>query len=239
MTRPNGIVLYIGPSMLDGAPIVVVATGIARASKNAKTGSMIQTWILREDLSPVEAAAIGADASICGSCPHRPANVGTCYVRLSDAPLAVWRAYKRGAYPIATTEDLMTIGDGRKVRAGSYGDPVAVPWEIWALLGGVWTGYTHQWRRPEAEPYRAILMASVDTEAEASEAHAMGWRTFRVRDQGAALQDGEIECVSVSRGTTCEDCGLCAGTTLQGAKSIAIEAHGTRKNRFMIIGQGA
>ena len=42
-TNPNGRILYEGPSMLDGAPIVVIATGFAERTANAKTGSMIQT----------------------------------------------------------------------------------------------------------------------------------------------------------------------------------------------------
>ena len=32
MTNPNGRVLYEGPSLIDGAPIVVIATGFAEAA---------------------------------------------------------------------------------------------------------------------------------------------------------------------------------------------------------------
>ena len=70
----NGVVLYRGPSRLDGAPIVVVATGLQRPSENEKTGPMVQTWILRSDEHPVSAVHSGADASICGDCPLRPLN---------------------------------------------------------------------------------------------------------------------------------------------------------------------
>ena len=52
MPNPNGRILYEGPSMLDGAPIVVIATGFAERSGNDKTGAMIQTWILRADIPP-------------------------------------------------------------------------------------------------------------------------------------------------------------------------------------------
>jgi hypothetical protein len=34
----NGIILYRGPSMLDGAPIIVVATGLDKSSKNDVRG---------------------------------------------------------------------------------------------------------------------------------------------------------------------------------------------------------
>jgi hypothetical protein len=43
----RGVVLYEGPSELDGKPIVVVATF---NSVNDKTGNMVQTWIIRSDM---------------------------------------------------------------------------------------------------------------------------------------------------------------------------------------------
>ena len=49
---PNGYILYQGPSNIDGKPIVVIATGFANKSANGKTGDMIQTWIIREDIAP-------------------------------------------------------------------------------------------------------------------------------------------------------------------------------------------
>jgi hypothetical protein len=49
---PNGYILYQGPSAIDGKPIVVIATGFASKSNNGKTGDMIQTWIIRQDIAP-------------------------------------------------------------------------------------------------------------------------------------------------------------------------------------------
>ena len=40
--KPQGVVLYRGPSLLNGRRIVVVATGLCRMSKNPKTGNMVQ-----------------------------------------------------------------------------------------------------------------------------------------------------------------------------------------------------
>ncbi len=106
----SGIILYRGPSMIDGAPIVCIATGIeGKASRNSKTGAMVQTWILREDIAPHKAIHTGADVSICGDCEHRGTltanihgktrNVGrSCYVTVFQAPLVVWKAYHRGIY---------------------------------------------------------------------------------------------------------------------------------------------
>jgi hypothetical protein len=52
--RVNGLVLWRGASLLDGAPIVAIVTGLAAGSSNRKTGDMLQTWILREDMAPTE-----------------------------------------------------------------------------------------------------------------------------------------------------------------------------------------
>ena len=49
--RPPGVILYSGPSRIDNEPIVVIATF---DSDNEKTGKMIQTWIIRRDLSPLQ-----------------------------------------------------------------------------------------------------------------------------------------------------------------------------------------
>jgi hypothetical protein len=66
--EPTGYVLYTGPSAIDGNPIVVIAI---MHSANTKTGDMIQTYIIRSDMSPIDAAADGSDYSICGNCKHR------------------------------------------------------------------------------------------------------------------------------------------------------------------------
>lgn len=234
----DGAILYRGPSMLDGAPIVVIATGIGETSKNGKTGPMVQTWILREDMSPVDASKRSMDSSICGACPHRHSLGGACYVVLHNAPLSVWRSYREGRYVLADRDDLAALHLLR-VRAGSYGDPAAVPSWVWASIVPH-TGYTHQWRAPHALALRPYVMASCDTEDEAKEAQAKGWRTFRVKREGDRLMTREIVCLSDSVGRSCYDCGLCKGAQLGGrTKSIAIDFHWSRKNRFNIVGQEA
>ena len=61
----NGFIIYEGRSAIDRAPIVVILTGL-KPSKNSKTGAMLQTWILRADMHPLEALRTGADRAICG-----------------------------------------------------------------------------------------------------------------------------------------------------------------------------
>jgi hypothetical protein len=39
-------IIYKGPSRIDGAPIVVLAT---YSNRNTKTGAVVQTYILRDD----------------------------------------------------------------------------------------------------------------------------------------------------------------------------------------------
>src|SRR5262245_11112970 len=96
-----GVVLYEGASQIDGAPIVAIANRIESASDNGKTGAMVQTWILRSDMKPTDALKTGDDSSVCGDCPHRPANNGSCYVKVFQAPRSTYEAYKRGRYAVA------------------------------------------------------------------------------------------------------------------------------------------
>jgi len=227
------MILYEGPSLLNGEPIVVIATGVKNVSHNQKTGALIQTWILPQDVSPLDAVKNGQDAMVCGDCKHRghaqgDKNVGrACYVNVFQAPLNIWRTYKAGKYPHAVGAEQFA---GRLVRLGAYGDPAAVPFYIWEWImdkaeGG--TGYTHQWRECDSRLMR-YCMASVDNEQEAEEAAAMGWRYFRV-----ALDDEkmpyEVVCpASAEAGhkLQCEDCLACGGLAAKAKAHIVIQAHG-------------
>ncbi|NBU71905.1 MAG: hypothetical protein EBS53_10740, partial [Bacteroidetes bacterium] len=64
----NGFLFYRGASPIDRAPLIGIAT---LESENRKTGNMVQTWILREDISPTMARSIGEDRSFCGDCSVR------------------------------------------------------------------------------------------------------------------------------------------------------------------------
>ena len=238
--KPNGFVIYRGPSAIDGAPIVAIATGFARGSDNRKTGKMVQTWIIREDLSPTEALKAGKDASVCGDCPLRGVlgKKRGCYVNLGQGPLSVFRAFKRGSYPeLLALPEVLEAGRGRTIRVGSYGDPAAVPVAVWdaflkASVGH--TGYTHQWKSPRlSDGLSRFLMASADSEHDKARAWALGWRTFRLAE---APGRGEIECPS-SRGISCEDCQLCGGAGM--ARSITIPAHGVGKKYAAAVAAAA
>lgn len=230
----NGRILWEGPSAIDGRPIVAIVTGLASSSANTKTGDMLQTFILRADVSPIAAVRSGEDFSICGTCPHRgPFETRSCYVTVAHAPLAVWKAYQRGSYAKAAgCDELRHLGAGRFVRLGTYGDPAAVPARVWrALVAGAagHTGYTHQWQYASGRQLKDLCMASVETPAEAKLAQAYGWRTFRVAPPGTVKGErGEALCPAseqAGRKLTCQQCGACGG--MDGRKaSIWIPAHG-------------
>jgi hypothetical protein len=112
---------------------IVVATGFSRPSANGKTGPMVQIWILARQQDPLSAARSGRDAVICGGCPLRGDGRGkerACYVDIGKAPLAIWRAWNRGAYPQLPIEALADTFRDRVVRFGAYGDPVFIPFSI-------------------------------------------------------------------------------------------------------------
>lgn len=250
------MIIYEGPSQLDPtvAIVAIVTNGTVhdRASENEKTGPMAQIWILRVDRLPSDAVADHSDHAICGGCGHRGLIADSersladwdllgawggrsCYVNIGRVD-GIWRAYQRGKY------ERLTPGQAgaRTVyppRLGAYGDPAAVPIAVWRAYLAAYrirqgrdrhTGYTHQWRTC-APAYRELLAASVDSPAEAAEARAAGWRTFRVRAASDPLLPGEIVCPASAENprTTCARCGLCDGARPGDRRaSIAIVAHG-------------
>jgi len=235
--RPTGHVIYEGPSLLDGMPIVCIAT---MKSRNEKTGDMVQTWILRSDISPMEANRTGQDYSICGECPSRGiphargkgvADERSCYVDLPKAPSNVWKTYKAGKYPRAIGHAaIAAVGRGRKVRIGAYGDGSAMPGYVTESLlseSAGHTAYSHQSGLAGSSYDPALYMVSADSLANAMLAWDAGARTFRVVADYAEMVPGrEIMCPSES-GVHCVACGLCNGTgKAPNAKSIAIRVHG-------------
>ena len=117
------------------------------------------------------------------------------------------------------------MGRGRFVRVGTYGDPAAVPSDVWDELlseAETWTAYTHQ------KPWRPdIAMQSADSYTEARMHWRAGRRTFRViANLGQLDQTHEALCPAskeAGRRVQCTACKLCKGGKL--AKSIAIVEH--------------
>lgn len=235
--RPLGVVLYRGVSPFTAQPFVVIA--VLSRSSNSKTGDMVQVYILVDTLAkPTETLKTGDDATVCGDCPLRGllGKARTCYVNLGQGPRAVHDAYNRGRYVDYTAAEHDRFFSGRRIRWGAYGEPVLIPLPIVSHLSAIadgHTGYSHQFRRPEFQGYRAFFMASVHSVAEGAAANAMGWRYFRASNDGTPAP-GEIVCPASDAGGWRADCSTCSackgaggravGTVLP--RSVVIATHG-------------
>lgn len=241
-----GAIFYRGPSLLTGDEIVGILTGLDSGSHNPKTGPIAQAWILRADMPPMDAKRANMDDAVCGDCAlrGRDGRNSGCYVVPWQGPYRVYKSFIEGAYPSVTWPELQAVVEGRVIRLGAYGDPAAIPFETWQamlLTAASWVGYTHQHRTCDRR-FRTIVMASVESESDAIDAWARGWRTFRIRRQGGALirlsrrpnvvtrleLATEFVCPASDEAghrTTCAECRLCRGTSSP-ARSVAIYPHG-------------
>jgi hypothetical protein len=221
MSAPNGYIIYEGPSLLDGNPIVVIATV---SSTNQKTGDMVQVTILRSDVPPLEAKKTGADSAICGDCFFKS---NGCYVKVWKAPRAIYKAYKKGRYPKLEESQLPKLAGLKNIRFGAYGDPSAYPAHLSKLLAKKCghTGYSHQWETVDTFSPE-LFMASCESLEQAKRAWKKGFRTYRVlKDRSELNIEKEILCPESIEGgakvRNCDSCLLCSGTKIKG-KSVAI-----------------
>lgn len=216
--------LYSGPSVITGEPIIAMLSGIERPSQNVKTGPMLQTWILNEDLDPTTAVKEAKNTAICGNCPLKQ---DICYVIPWQGPRAAYESYKKREYK---TKNLKQLGRGHKIRLGSYGDPAAVPITVWKDLlqyAHGYTGYTHS---PEIEPgLKYYVQASTESQEEATRLQSLGWKTFRIKTENTPVMPNEILCPS-SKGVQCITCLKCDGKLA----NVAVNIHGTKHklNKF-------
>ena len=242
--KPLGVILYTGPSRIDGRRVVLIAT---LESNNEKTGNMIQTWILLADVPPIKAINNGMDRAICGDCPLRGIieqqarrkgstamtnRMRGCYVSVKNAPRAIYEAYKRGRYERWDRSKHAQYFEGRKLRLGAYGDPVAVPLPIWKRILPLCvghTGYTHQWREFKFQRWSKYIMASTHSENDNQQARQRGWRSFRTRTADQPIASDEIACPvsdEAEKRLTCERCLACCGGDSR-RRSIVIIGHGS------------
>jgi hypothetical protein len=219
----NTLELWRGSSNFDGSPLVLLGSGFVRPSANRKTGDMLQVSVMARAVHPATAKRQGLDRGPCGPCPIRQ----WCFVPLVRGCGASWRTWEKGRAKAWNGAPFQ-----HPVRLGAYGDPAALPAplvrRIIEAAGRGWTAYTHHWRTaPHLKPW---AMASVETRADAEEAAAAGWRSFRIRTPGsrAPLLPGEKECPFYTRGAQCRECQLCSGGAGRGRCHIVAPAHGPR-----------
>ena len=245
----SSYVFFKGQSRIDGDPIVGIITGLTNPSRNIKTGQMYQVYIFVDNgLHPLDNVKSGADASICGDCDRRPYLIETgrsdlefpCYLfkEMGRAVGAVWKAYKAGKIKtVGMSKVLSAIRYfERPLRLTTYGDPTAVPLDVWEPMiraAAGHTGYSQFWNRPENSEYRRFFQASVFTAKQQTAAAALGWNTFRSDDTATDLDLAGREsrrrfmvkkeklCPNPiskinnpdRRPITCAKCLLCAGTS--------------------------
>lgn len=198
-------------------------------TNNAKTGNMIQIWILSKEDEPNKLVKSGKDDTVCGNCPLRAGN--GCYVMTHQAPLSIYRSWKKGNYSNNYNEFLEVV-KGRKVRFGAYGDPYYIPFNILeeiAQNSNGYTGYTHQWRNKGFDNrYLNILMASVDNAKQLNKLPKQS-KYFRIIQDLEELQDTETVCDNLLYGTSCNDCMKCNGVN---ETSIVVLAHGIKSKKI-------
>ena len=233
--RYNTVEVWAGPSRIEGSPLIVLVTGL-RGSTNGKTGDMIQSYILRSDMSPLQALRTGNDTAMCGGCVHKAESYDgktwsgrSCYVRVDTAPLGIYRAWARGNVPRVTLSELSSLTRDRPVRLGTYGDPASVPlavWDAYTAHATMWTGYTHQSANKKLRDVLKYCQISADSVGDALAAQGAGIGSFRVLTEGQQPLPFEMVCPAseeAGRAATCATCKACSG--LDGA-NVVITSHG-------------
>lgn len=241
MTNVRAI-LYRGPSTLNGEPIVVA---LYTTSGNRKVGNAPSVAILPD--APTYREAFKAAPSVCGGCPflggvhatRKKRTQGGCYSWALAMPIAAQlKAIAAGRYVEGEAAWLMVSAymDAYMpmiVRVGTVGDSAAVPRHVWDRFRDLLPdrtevqNYTHQWRRADAQHLRDWTMASVESTADASRAHAMGWRTFRAVLPDTTPEADERVCSYEADRVTCQACRACNGRgEVDNRPSITATIHG-------------
>ena len=223
----NGYTVWEGASLLDNSPIFLVLTGFVFPTSNRRTGRQIQSWILQQEFTPTKAAKEGLDQGICGRCCLKMSQTGACFVNLLPVN-NIYHKQARGTCRKFSANEMAMLERYRyPIRIGSYGDPTAVPFEVWEpiiLASNKWTGFTHQWANCDLR-WKKYLMASVHSQTEARVAQKQGWRTFRIIAPDAPLSANEILCRHTEDDRVqCDSCGLCNGASSK--PNIADPVHG-------------
>jgi len=131
---PAGVIIYDGPSTIDGEPVVVVLTSLRGTSSNTKTSAgedvlpLAQTYIIpramlagmaagdkpRNNRAWFDNLAAGRDASACGACELRPSAVAQAKAAGEQAPDPCYvlngppdvaAAIVAGRYPVASLDE--------------------------------------------------------------------------------------------------------------------------------------
>ena len=233
------MIIYEGPSEIDGKPIVGIMTFVTTNTKlvgDEGRSPAMQLWVIRSDMHPADALATGEDHSICGDCALKGTSgkQRVCYVNPNPV-FTIYKRYREGGY--TRGEPGAAIAAARRgtklLRLGAYGDPAALPaWLIMQfcrlaeLFQIRYVGYTHQWRTCD-QRLKEHLMASCDSLTDFTAAKGLGWRAFTAGLAPEAPHFG-IVCPATQGKTVCARCALCDGKRHEDdrRKDIYIQVHG-------------
>jgi len=231
---PAEVLVWRGPSEIDGSMIRVVASSLGTTSNNSKTGDMVQVAIIVDAMPFWEACKQGRDKAVCGDCKHRRNHLSTCYVYGGEAinPHGMWDRTNDAKADLDGALDAIRRAN-KPVRIGMYGDPSAVPFEIISSLVKAsqdeegqlrYTAYTHRWKDCD-QRLKELALASVDTEDELATAQGHGWQTFRVVPTSGSPLPAESHCRNAASKelgvrVQCHDCLGCQPA--QGSKWIEV-----------------
>ena len=234
----NGVILYEGPSIFDGSPIVQIATGLRKPTLNRKVRNAIQVWTIPSTEHPLDAIRRDSAYAVCRDC----AISDLCYVNRATLGV-IYGAYQRGAYPKVPVHRIPELLPPFMVwRLGAYGNPSAVPYPKvmgkLAKLGVQWLSYEHAWSHV-TQSHRAVSMASCETLDQAIGAASRGWRSYTVVPLGETkkaikvLKRAGVKAIACPYDAsnpatiTCDVCRLCDGKHGPDDKrpSIVAEVH--------------
>jgi len=188
-----------------------------------------------DGIKPSQKTFYSFDASNCMDCPlSGNSGNGKCYthkyMQFSGFISMLRSIIRQGWESRLDAEmraDICKWTEGNFVRFGTYGEPSLLPIDLVGdmVLGAKsWTGYTHQSRKPWAQPFKAFFMASAHSEKDAIS--MTGWRSFIAEDDTSTTN--AIQCPASKESgfaSHCAKCGLCSGITGKGSKNVKISTH--------------
>ncbi len=233
----------------DGDVLHVIRLGKTTNAKIAKpTDNVLQTYhfdlrqlaLVRSHLDGKTKIPMwdffDLDAANCLDCPlSNNSGNGKCYTHkymqfsgfVSMLKSLCHEDIYEGLNPMQRADIMRMARRADYIRFGTYGEPslldIGLVHDIVESGNVPWTGYTHQARKPWAQPYRAFFMASAHSDKDA--ASITGWRSFVCTEKGdtsTAVQCPASKELSVSN---CSSCGLCSGIAGKGSKNIKIAMH--------------
>ena len=196
-------------------------------------GDMVKVSFLPDEISVVDAVQSRGEDTFCGSCPFRPADDEPCYVVVG------WRSQGGLQKTSDVPPDLERCVEAvrwadKPLRLGPHPSraPLSVSKELVEASRDEQgrprhTGFIHDWDSADLR-WRDLVMASVDSPQERRFAKLMGFRTFRTKLPGQAVEPGEILCPATPEGgsrTDCASCLLCSGRLGRGSVDIVVNRH--------------